>query len=256
MRALSAPRTLKTSIVSRVSLGAGEHPDQALLGAGHRPAGAGNRGQSFVPEVGDEVLIAFRSGDPRLPVILGGLWKGDNPPPEKLGLPVRQATCSAITGSSGTKIAIVEDPSGPTIQITTSTGSAPAADTVQVAIHIGGSGIEISAPASQVMVAAGRKRNYHRAPTQRQCRHVNLQRRRQVRHSECQFRGCCELLARGRKHLVGARVQIAVSVENRRDERPFITERICNKERWFPRPRSRDLGNHGPAHNPGRVDPG
>jgi phage baseplate assembly protein V len=43
---------------------------------------AGNqRGTFFLPEVGDEVLVAFEGGDLERPFILGGLWNGqDNPP--------------------------------------------------------------------------------------------------------------------------------------------------------------------------------
>lgn len=43
---------------------------------------AGNGyGAFFVPEVGDEVLVAFIHGDMRLPVILGGLYNGKDKPP-------------------------------------------------------------------------------------------------------------------------------------------------------------------------------
>jgi len=43
---------------------------------------AGNDyGAFFVPEVGDEVLIAFIHGDMRLPIILGGLYNGKDKPP-------------------------------------------------------------------------------------------------------------------------------------------------------------------------------
>lgn len=43
---------------------------------------AGNGyGSFFVPEVGDEVLVAFVHGDMRLPVVLGGLYNGQDKPP-------------------------------------------------------------------------------------------------------------------------------------------------------------------------------
>ena len=43
---------------------------------------AGNDyGSFFVPEVGDEVLVAFIHGDMRLPIILGGLYNGQDKPP-------------------------------------------------------------------------------------------------------------------------------------------------------------------------------
>jgi phage baseplate assembly protein V len=44
-------------------------------------AGA-DRGTVFLPEVGDEVLVAFEHGDIARPYVLGGLWNGQDKPPE------------------------------------------------------------------------------------------------------------------------------------------------------------------------------
>lgn len=40
----------------------------------------GGYGTFFVPEVGDEVLVAFIHGDMRLPIVLGGLYNGEDKP--------------------------------------------------------------------------------------------------------------------------------------------------------------------------------
>jgi uncharacterized protein involved in type VI secretion and phage assembly len=42
-------------------------------------------GSYFVPEVGDEVLVAFEQGDPRRPYILGAVWNKPDPPPKTDG---------------------------------------------------------------------------------------------------------------------------------------------------------------------------
>jgi hypothetical protein len=139
----------------QVSLDAGDNSDQVVWAAVMVPFGANNGGASFVPSVGDEVLIAFLSGNPRLPIVLGGLWKGETSPQDRFGLPSRLVNCSAITGASGTKVAIVEDPSGPTIEITTPSGTNPPTNTVQASIHIGSSGIEISVPTAPVTITSG-----------------------------------------------------------------------------------------------------
>jgi len=48
-------------------------------------AGSG-RGVFFLPEVEDEVLVAFEFGDIRKPLVLGGLWNGvDTPPIDNAG---------------------------------------------------------------------------------------------------------------------------------------------------------------------------
>ena len=41
-----------------------------------------DRGLVLIPEVGDEVLIAFERGDLRFPCIVGSLWNGQDTPPE------------------------------------------------------------------------------------------------------------------------------------------------------------------------------
>lgn len=44
--------------------------------------GAGEEeGISWLPEVGDEVLVSFMGGDPRRPVVVGGLYNGNDKPP-------------------------------------------------------------------------------------------------------------------------------------------------------------------------------
>jgi phage baseplate assembly protein V len=40
------------------------------------------RGTWFVPDAGDEVLVAFANGDRRSPVVVGALWSSTQRPPE------------------------------------------------------------------------------------------------------------------------------------------------------------------------------
>jgi len=46
------------------------------------PLTGGSRGMYFLPEVGDEVLVAFEHGDFDHPFVLGFLWNGVDMPPE------------------------------------------------------------------------------------------------------------------------------------------------------------------------------
>lgn len=47
------------------------------------PMAGKDRGFYFLPEVEDEVLMAFEHGDARFPYVLGALWNGQDKPPEK-----------------------------------------------------------------------------------------------------------------------------------------------------------------------------
>lgn len=46
------------------------------------PMAGNGTGVYFLPDVGDEVLVAFEQGDINKPVVLGGLWNGPHRPPE------------------------------------------------------------------------------------------------------------------------------------------------------------------------------
>ena len=49
------------------------------------PMAGKNRGLYALPEVDDEVLVAFEQGRVEFPYILGGLWNGKDTPPESNG---------------------------------------------------------------------------------------------------------------------------------------------------------------------------
>jgi phage protein D/phage baseplate assembly protein gpV len=46
-----------------------------------QPGAGDNRGLAWLPEVGDEVLVAFGHGDVRVPYVIGGLYNGTDAPP-------------------------------------------------------------------------------------------------------------------------------------------------------------------------------
>jgi phage baseplate assembly protein V len=46
------------------------------------PMAGKNRGAYFLPEVGDEVLVAFEHGQVDHPFVIGSLWNGKDDPPE------------------------------------------------------------------------------------------------------------------------------------------------------------------------------
>mgnify|MGYP002130255325 CR=1 FL=1 len=61
----------------------------------------GDRGSWFIPEVDDEVLVAFTAGDPRRPVVIGALWNGVDAPPETMD---SANNVRSVTSRSGHKL--------------------------------------------------------------------------------------------------------------------------------------------------------
>jgi uncharacterized protein involved in type VI secretion and phage assembly len=123
------------------------------------------RGAFFIPDVGDEVLVVYLSGDPRFPVVIGGLWNGHDSAPETLGGAGDRVDRWTIKGTKGTRIAIVEDSSGPTISFTTpgglsgtmtdsGGGSIEFTNSAQTSVKIDTSGVTITAPTGEVQVTA------------------------------------------------------------------------------------------------------
>lgn len=69
---------------------------------------AGNeRGGYFLPEVGDEVLVAFEQGNINFPYIIGALWNAEHPPPESNT--DGNNTIRKITSRSGHEIIFNDD---------------------------------------------------------------------------------------------------------------------------------------------------
>jgi uncharacterized protein involved in type VI secretion and phage assembly len=129
------------------------------------PFAGGNRGAFFIPDVGDEVVVVFLAGDPRFPIIVGSLWNGQDSAPETLGGSGDSVDRWTITGKAGTRIAIVEDSSGPTISLTTpggltgtltdsGGGSIEFSNSEQTSVKIDSSGVTINAPSGTVQVTA------------------------------------------------------------------------------------------------------
>lgn len=98
--------------------GVGDH-DAPVWARVASPFAGSSRGGFFIPDVGDEVLVVFAGGDPRTPIVVGGLWNGNAKPPESLG--GDRVDRWAIVSKAGSKISIVEQQQ-PTIQFETPGG--------------------------------------------------------------------------------------------------------------------------------------
>ncbi|MBE9068781.1 VgrG-related protein [Leptolyngbya cf. ectocarpi LEGE 11479] len=74
--------------------------------------GAGNsRGFDCLPEIDDEVLVAFEHGDIHRPYVLGGVWNGEDAPPNTVSQNVQdgKVRLRTIQTRTGHKIQFVEE---------------------------------------------------------------------------------------------------------------------------------------------------
>jgi len=81
----------------------------------------GGRGSYFLPEVNDEVLVAFEHGDIRFPYVLGGLWNGQDAPPAKNS--DGQNNIRVIHSRSGHRLRLDDTNGDEKIEIIDKTGS-------------------------------------------------------------------------------------------------------------------------------------
>lgn len=127
------------------------------------PFAGADRGAFFLPQPEDEVLVVFVNGDARAPVVVGGLWNGNDRPPESVSGRVDRWT---ITGVAGTRIAIVEEsaatakvecttPGGVSLTMTDEGGGKVEIVCAGNTITIDPSGVSIEAPGT-VSVQASR----------------------------------------------------------------------------------------------------
>jgi uncharacterized protein involved in type VI secretion and phage assembly len=150
------------------------HQDGPIWARVAQPFAGDKRGAFMLPDVDDEVLVAFVNGDSRFPVVVGGLWNGATGIPETLGGGGDRVDRWTITGKAGTRIAIEEPAAGqPTIAFTTPGGitvkvtddaagkielalsggtTKVTLDSVGVSVQTGG---KVQVKASQVAVTAG-----------------------------------------------------------------------------------------------------
>jgi uncharacterized protein involved in type VI secretion and phage assembly len=98
------------------------------------PMAGRDRGAYLVPEVGDEILLAFEHGHPDRPYVLGSLWNGKDGPP-----------------GSDPNVRVVKSPSGHTVTLDDTAG----AERVEIAERNGKSRIVLDSARGTVTVHGG-----------------------------------------------------------------------------------------------------
>jgi uncharacterized protein involved in type VI secretion and phage assembly len=129
-----------------------------------------NRGTWFIPDVKDEVLVAFEAGDPSRPYVIGVLWNGRDRPPESMDgagnnnrkvLRSRNGVKITLDDQDGQEMFIVETPGAQKITLKDGPGSIVIEDSNGNSIKLESSGLTVTAPgkltinASIIEVSAG-----------------------------------------------------------------------------------------------------
>ncbi len=129
-----------------------------------------NRGSWFIPDVGDEVLVAFEHGDPRRPYVIGGLWNGSDRAPEDMdgaGRNTKKVICSrngvkiTLDDQDGMESLKLETPGGQSVTLKDGPGAVEIIDSNGNSVKLEPAGITVTAAtkvtvnASTVAVSAG-----------------------------------------------------------------------------------------------------
>lgn len=129
-----------------------------------------NRGSWFIPDVGDEVLVAFQAGDTRHPFVVGSLWNGQDAPPESMDaagnnelkvLRSRNGVKVTLDDSDGQETLKLETPGGQSVTLKDGPGAIELVDSNGNSVKLETSGITVTASAkvtvnaSMVEVSAG-----------------------------------------------------------------------------------------------------
>ena len=116
-------------------------PDHASNWARVVAVGAGaDRGIQFLPEVNDEVLVGFEMGDIHHPYVLGGLWNGQDAPPDPDAVSGGKVMARSIWTRKGHAIMFDDDDSGGSITIADASANMITFDAEQKKLTITSSG--------------------------------------------------------------------------------------------------------------------
>jgi uncharacterized protein involved in type VI secretion and phage assembly len=120
-----------------------------------------NRGTWFIPDVNDEVLVAFEAGDVSRPYVIGSMWNGTSSPPETMDmnnnkklLRSRNGVTITLDDESGQERFIVETPGGQKITLKDGPGSIEMMDSNGNSVKLEASGIVVNASAKVTINAS------------------------------------------------------------------------------------------------------
>ncbi|WP_454778190.1 phage baseplate assembly protein V [Georgenia muralis] len=118
------------------------------------PMAGADRGTYFLPEVGDEVLVAAEKGDPSHLYVLGSLWNGKDKPPADNGDGANNTR--VIKSRAGHTIRFNDDDAAPEIEVRLADGKRIALDKDGITVDDAKNNvITIDSGGAKVTVTAG-----------------------------------------------------------------------------------------------------
>ncbi|HEY0096278.1 MAG TPA: type VI secretion system Vgr family protein, partial [Archangium sp.] len=93
-----------------------DQPSRTLWTRVATPHAGNGRGMLFLPEPGDEVVVAFEQGDPERPCVMGSVWNGRDRAPQQAGV-------QRIVTRSGNSLHLSDEAGKETVEIHTARGT-------------------------------------------------------------------------------------------------------------------------------------
>ncbi|MFN7937162.1 MAG: phage baseplate assembly protein V [Bryobacteraceae bacterium] len=122
-----------------------------------------NRGTWFVPDVGDEVIIVFLSGNPRHPCVVGACWNGHDAPPQSMDaagnnyvkqIRSRNGVSVTLDDQDGQEKLVLETPGGQKLTLKDGPGAIELEDSNGNSIKMEASGLTLRASAKVTIEAS------------------------------------------------------------------------------------------------------
>lgn len=144
------------------------------------PMAGGKHGTYFIPDQGDEVVVAFEHGDANFPIIIGAVWNQDHPVPDQADTSATNNVRTIVSRSGhevtlddtpaaqkvtiktqGGQSLVLDDTGAGTVTLTATGGTSLTMDAESISLSASGStltldatGITLSSPAMVTMTAA------------------------------------------------------------------------------------------------------
>jgi uncharacterized protein involved in type VI secretion and phage assembly len=153
---LDDPQSLNRVQVRLISYAGIDGQDLPLWARVVCPFAGNDRGAFLMPDVDDEVLVVFVQGDPRYPLVIGGLWSGANAAPASIGAGgnvikrIRSKNGIQITleDRKGQETLTLETPGGQTVTLKDGPGAITLEDSNGNSVKLETSGITVQAPST------------------------------------------------------------------------------------------------------------